>query len=101
MMVGRNVNFHVEKKPAEPGDVVLEVKNMTMASKVHKNNAVKNVSLPGGGGARSSGIAGIDGNGQTELVYGLTGLERWCPASFSSAGRTSPTPPSASGAPWA
>ena len=45
MMVGRNVNFHVEKKPAEPGDVVLEVKNMTMASKVHKNNAVKNVSF--------------------------------------------------------
>ena len=32
MMVGRNVNFHVEKKPAEPGEVVLEVKNLTVAS---------------------------------------------------------------------
>ena len=45
MMVGRNVNFHVEKKPATPGDVILEIENMTVASKVHKNNAVKNVSL--------------------------------------------------------
>ena len=74
MMVGRNVNFHVEKKPAEPGDVVLEVKNMTMASKVHKNNAVKNVSFRVRRGEIVC-IAGIDGNGQTELVYGLTGLE--------------------------
>ena len=74
MMVGRNVNFHVEKKPAEPGDVVLEVKNMTMASKVHKNNAVKNVSFQVRRGEIVC-IAGIDGNGQTELVYGLTGLE--------------------------
>ena len=45
MMVGRNVSFHVDKKPAEPGEVVLEVEGMTMASKLHKNNAVKNVSL--------------------------------------------------------
>ena len=74
MMVGRNVNFHVEKKPAEPGDVVLEVKHMTMASKVHKNNAVKNVSFQVRRGEIVC-IAGIDGNGQTELVYGLTGLE--------------------------
>ena len=74
MMVGRNVNFHVEKKPAEPGDVVLEVRNMTMASKVHKNNAVKNVSFQVRRGEIVC-IAGIDGNGQTELVYGLTGLE--------------------------
>ena len=70
----RCVNFHVEKKPAEPGDVVLEVKNMTMASKVHKNNAVKNVSFQVRRGEIVC-IAGIDGNGQTELVYGLTGLE--------------------------
>ena len=74
MMVGRNVNFHVEKKPAELGDVVLEVRNMTMASKVHKNNAVKNVSFQVRRGEIVC-IAGIDGNGQTELVYGLTGLE--------------------------
>ena len=75
MMVGRNVNFHVEKKPAEPGDVVLEVKNMTMASKVHKNNAVKNVSFQVRRGEIVC-IAGIDGNGQSELIYGITGLEK-------------------------
>ena len=54
--------------------MVLEVKNMTMASKVHKNNAVKNVSFQVRRGEIVC-IAGIDGNGQTELVYGLTGLE--------------------------
>jgi len=54
--------------------VVLEVRNMTMASKVHKNNAVKNVSFQVRRGEIVC-IAGIDGNGQTELVYGLTGLE--------------------------
>ena len=53
---------------------MLEVKNMTMASKVHKNNAVKNVSFQVRRGEIVC-IAGIDGNGQTELVYGLTGLE--------------------------
>ncbi len=45
MMVGHEVNFHVAKKPAEPGEVVLEVDKMTVASKIHKNNAVKDVSL--------------------------------------------------------
>ncbi|MBQ6428852.1 MAG: ABC transporter ATP-binding protein [Oscillospiraceae bacterium] len=74
MMVGRNVNFHVDKKPSEPGKPVLEVKNMTVASKVHKNNAVKNVSLTVRAGEIVC-LAGIDGNGQTEFVYGLTGLE--------------------------
>ena len=74
MMVGRNVNFHVEKKPATPGDVILEIYNMTVASKVHKNNAVKNVSLKVRAGEIVC-IAGIDGNGQSEFVYGLSGLE--------------------------
>ena len=74
MMVGRNVNFHVEKKPATPGDVILEIDNMTVASKVHKNNAVKNVSLKVRAGEIVC-IAGIDGNGQSEFVYGLSGLE--------------------------
>jgi len=74
MMVGRNVNFHVEKKPATPGDVILDVEHMTVASKVHKNNAVKDVSLKVRRGEIVC-IAGIDGNGQTEFVYGLTGLE--------------------------
>ena len=74
MMVGRSVSFHVDKKPAEPGEVVLEVEGMTMASKLHKNNAVKNVSLKVRRGEIVC-LAGIDGNGQTEFVYGLTGLE--------------------------
>ena len=74
MMVGHEVNFHVAKKPAEPGEVVLEVDKMTVASKIHKNNAVKDVSLKVRRGEIVC-IAGIDGNGQTEFVYGLTGLE--------------------------
>lgn len=74
MMVGRNVNFHVEKKPATPGDVVLEVDNMTVASMIHKNNAVKNVSLKVRKGEIVC-IAGIDGNGQTEFIHGLSGLD--------------------------
>ena len=74
MMVGRDVNFHVEKKEAHPGEVLLSVENMTVASKVHKNNAVKNVSLKVHAGEIVC-IAGIDGNGQTEFVHGLTGLE--------------------------
>ena len=74
MMVGRNVNFHVEKKPSTPGEVVLEIQNMTVASKVHKNNAVRNVSLKVRAGEIVC-LAGIDGNGQSEFVYGLSGLE--------------------------
>ena len=75
MMVGRDVSFTVDKAPAKPGDVVLEVKGLTMASKLHKNNAVKNVSFRVHRGEIVC-IAGIDGNGQTELVYGVTGLEK-------------------------
>ena len=74
LMVGRNVNFHIEKKPQKLGDVVLEVNNMTVASKAHNNNAVKNVSLKVRAGEIVC-LAGIDGNGQTEFVHGLTGLE--------------------------
>ena len=74
MMVGRDVSFVVEKEAAKPGDVVLDVRDMTVASKHHKNNAVNNVSLQVRRGEIVC-IAGIDGNGQTEFVYGLTGLE--------------------------
>ncbi len=74
MMVGRDVNFHVEKGESHPGDVILDVENMTVASKVHKKNAVKDVSLQVRAGEIVC-IAGIDGNGQTEFVYGLSGLE--------------------------
>lgn len=74
LMVGRNVSFHVEKKECEVGKEILSIENMTVASKVHKNNAVKNVSLKVRAGEIVC-IAGIDGNGQTEFVHGLTGLE--------------------------
>ena len=74
MMVGRNVNFHVDKKPSHPGEVILDVEHMTVASKVHKKDAVKDVSFKVRAGEIVC-IAGIDGNGQTELVYGLSGLE--------------------------
>ncbi len=74
MMVGRDVQFEVAKKPAEPKDVILDVEHMTVASNLHHNNAVKDVSFKVRAGEIVC-IAGIDGNGQTELVYGLSGLE--------------------------
>ena len=74
MMVGRDVDFAVHKKESTPGDVILDVENVTVASRVHHNDAVKNVSFKVRAGEIVC-IAGIDGNGQTELVYGLTGLE--------------------------
>ena len=86
MMVGRNVNFHVEKNPAELGETVLEVKNMSVASKRSKENAVNNVSFSVRRGEIVC-IAGIDGNGQTELVYGLSGLEPLSAGSVSLCGK--------------
>ncbi|MCD7821496.1 MAG: ABC transporter ATP-binding protein [Clostridiales bacterium] len=74
MMVGRDVEFVVQKDEAKPGKVILDVQGLTVASKAHSNNAVKNVSFQVRAGEIVC-IAGIDGNGQTELVYGLTGLE--------------------------
>ena len=75
MMVGRPVQLQVVKEPAKPGQVVLDVQNLTIPSRLHHNNAVKNVSFQARAGEILC-IAGIDGNGQSELVYGLTGLER-------------------------
>ena len=74
MMVGRPVQLEVHKGPAHPGKVVLDVQHMTVPSKLHKNNAVKDVSFQVREGEIVC-IAGIDGNGQTELVYGISGLE--------------------------
>ena len=75
MMVGRDVEFVVHKEDKEPGEVILEVENLTVPSLVHKKDAVKNVSFNVRGGEIVC-IAGIDGNGQSELVYGITGLEK-------------------------
>jgi len=75
MMVGRPVQLEVTKKPAQPGEVVLKVENFTVPSKGRKKNAVNNVTFDVRAGEIVC-IAGIDGNGQTEFVYGLSGLEK-------------------------
>lgn len=73
MMVGRDVKFAVDKAPANPKETVLEIRNMCVKNHVHKKHAVNNVSLDVRAGEIVC-IAGIDGNGQTEFVHGLTGL---------------------------
>lgn len=75
MMVGRDVKFVVDKDEAKPTETVLEVNNLCIKSKLHKKNAVNNVSFNVRKGEIVC-IAGIDGNGQSELVYGITGLEK-------------------------
>ena len=74
MMVGRHVSFKTEKIPSNPKEVVLSIKNLV----VNENRgipAVKNLSLDVRAG-EIIGIAGIDGNGQTELVQAITGLRK-------------------------
>lgn len=75
MMVGRPVQLEVEKEDAKPSEVVLDVKDMSVASHLYKKDAVHKVSFEARAGEILC-IAGIDGNGQTELVYGLTGLDK-------------------------
>ena len=75
MMVGRPVQLQVQKDEAKPADVILDVQGLTVASKTSKKMAVNNVSFQVRAGEIVC-IAGIDGNGQSELVYGLTGLEK-------------------------
>ena len=72
MMVGRDVQFAVDKKPCEVGKPILEVENLVVPSKVHKNNAVRGVSFNVRAGEIVC-VAGIDGNGQSELIYGYYG----------------------------
>lgn len=74
MMVGRDVEFAVHKEDAKPAEVVLDVQHLSVASKINKKHAVNNVSFQVHAGEIVC-IAGIDGNGQTELVYGISGLE--------------------------
>lgn len=73
MMVGRKVNLNIEKGSKQSGDTVLEVKNLSVNSKVNNKKLVDNVSFSVKKGEIVC-IAGIDGNGQSELVYALTGL---------------------------
>lgn len=73
MMVGRKVSFAVEKKAMKPSGSALSVKNMSIRSKRTGKNVVDDVSFEVRKGEIVC-IAGIDGNGQSELVYGITGL---------------------------
>ena len=72
MMVGRKVSFDIAKAPAQPGETVLEVKNLSVAGH-HGKHAVNQVSFSVRRGEIVC-IAGIDGNGQSELIYALSGL---------------------------
>ena len=74
MMVGHSVSFTTEKEPAKPKDVILSIKDLV----VNENRgvpAVKQLNLDVRGG-EIVGIAGIDGNGQSELVQAITGLRK-------------------------
>jgi simple sugar transport system ATP-binding protein len=72
MMVGREVNFHVDKTPARPGDVLLSIERLNVRN-AKGLLGVKDLSLELRAG-EILGLCGIDGNGQTELVRAITGL---------------------------
>lgn len=74
MMVGRSVSFVTEKEEAKPKDVVLQISDLI----VNENRgvpAVKELSLDVHAG-EIVGVAGIDGNGQSELIQAITGLRK-------------------------
>lgn len=86
MMVGRAVNFAIDKKESSAKEVVLTLNHVTVASKLSKNNAVKNVSFEVKAGEIVC-LAGIDGNGQTELISAITGLEKLSKGEISMCGK--------------
>ncbi len=72
MMVGRSVRFDIDKAPSKPGEAVLEIKNLSVRDSVGTMK-VKDLSLTVRRG-EIVGVAGVDGNGQSELLYALSGL---------------------------
>lgn len=72
MMVGRDIDLTVAKTPAQPGDVVLKLDSVTMVDD-YGRPLLDNVNLEVRAG-EIVGVAGIQGNGQTELVEAITGL---------------------------
>lgn len=74
MMVGREVNLVVEKEMSQPGEIVLQVDDLVVADKF-QNVIVDHISLDVHAG-EIVGIAGVQGNGQTELVEAITGLSK-------------------------
>ncbi|MDD6039955.1 MAG: ABC transporter ATP-binding protein, partial [Clostridia bacterium] len=75
MMVGRPVQLEVQKDESRPAGDVLTVEKLCVPSRLYKRDAVHNVSFSVRRGEIVC-VAGIDGNGQTDLVYALTGLEK-------------------------
>lgn len=73
MMVGRDVDFTLDKNPIHLAEPVLLVKDLVVVSEFHKKNVVDHVSLKVNKGEIVC-IAGIDGNGQSELAYAISGL---------------------------
>ena len=72
MMVGREVKFRIDKAPARPGEVVLSVEHLTVRT-ARGFPAVRDLSLEVRSG-EIVGVAGVDGNGQSELIQAITGL---------------------------
>lgn len=72
MMVGRDVVLHIDKSPAQPGSVILDVAQLSVRNE-RGNTAVADVSFQLRRG-EIVGIAGVQGNGQTELVAAITGM---------------------------
>ncbi|HVD10512.1 MAG TPA: ATP-binding cassette domain-containing protein, partial [Gaiellaceae bacterium] len=84
LMVGREVVLSVEKPPAEPGETLLEVKDLVVADE-RGLEAVRGISLEVKAG-EIVGIAGVDGNGQSELIDALTGLRSPSAGTITAAG---------------
>ncbi|MBX3059306.1 MAG: ABC transporter ATP-binding protein [Anaerolineae bacterium] len=84
MMVGRTVILQVEKEEAKPADLVLKVENLQVRDDRH-HTAVRGVNLEVHAG-EIVGVAGVQGNGQRELVEALTGLRPVADGRFTIAG---------------
>jgi simple sugar transport system ATP-binding protein len=85
LMVGRDVLLRVDKKPAQPGEALLAVEDLHVLDD-RELPAVRGVSFDVRSG-EIVGIAGVDGNGQTELIEALTGLRSSTGGRFSVDGR--------------
>ncbi|OAB48297.1 ABC transporter ATP-binding protein [Paenibacillus antarcticus] len=73
-MVGRNVSFKIDKKAATPGEAILEVRDLMLKNK-EGVSVLDGLSLDVRAG-EILGVAGVDGNGQSELIEALTGLRK-------------------------
>jgi simple sugar transport system ATP-binding protein len=73
MMVGREVNFHVDKAPQKLGEVILSLKDVCLKSDISNKLILNNVSFDVHGGEILC-IAGVEGNGQSEVVKVISGL---------------------------